>query len=120
MPLVADFFSDADIREIAHDCHKIDGDLKHGFQWKTLCSALEALAAKAPTRLLGLVYGAGFEDRTYLLAKAAERWRLLGNGAEIVERVKDPAVFFAELSRRGFGSAAGPDPAFRPAGAESG
>jgi predicted ATP-grasp superfamily ATP-dependent carboligase len=101
VPLVADFFADADTREIAHACHKIDGDLKHGFQWKTLCSALEALAAKAPTRLLGLVYGAGFEDRTDLLAKAAERWRLLGNGAEIVERVKDPAIFFTELSRLG-------------------
>ena len=56
--------------------------LKRGFQWKTLAPALEALAEEAPSPLLGVVYGAGFEDRTDLLAKIAERWPLLGNDAE--------------------------------------
>ena len=100
MPLVADFFADHDTRDIAHACRKLD-DLKRGFQWKTLRPALEALAEEAPSPLLGVLYGAGFEDRTNLLAKIAERWPLLGNEPSVVERVKDPELFFAELSRLG-------------------
>jgi predicted ATP-grasp superfamily ATP-dependent carboligase len=100
VPLVADFFADADTRQIAHSCHKLD-DLKRGFQWKSLAPALEALAEAAPSPLLGVVYGSGFEDRPTLLAKIAERWPLLGNGPSVVERVKSPAVFFTELARLG-------------------
>ena len=101
MPLVADFFADDDTREIAHACRKLD-DLKRGFQWKTLRPALEALAEEAPSPPLGVaICGAGFEDRTPLLAKIAERWPLLGNAPSVVERVKDPELFFAELSRLG-------------------
>ena len=68
MPLVVDFFADQDTRDIAHACRKLD-DLKRGFQWKTLGPALEALAEAAPSPLLGVLYGAGFEDRTPLLAR---------------------------------------------------
>ena len=99
-PLVADFFADDDTREIAHAWHKLDG-LKPGFQWKTLEPALEALAEEAPLPPLGVICGAGFEDRTHLLAKIAERWPLLGNAQSAVERVKDPELFFAALSRLG-------------------
>ena len=100
VPLVADFFADADTRQIAHSCCKLD-DLKGGIQWKTLAPALEALAEAAPSPLLGVVYGAGFEDRTALLSKIAERWPLLGNDESVVARVKAPEMFFAELARLG-------------------
>ena len=100
VPLVADFFADADTRQIAHSCYKLD-DLKGGFQWKALAPALEALAEAAPSPLLGVVYGSGFEDRPGLLAKIAERWPLLGNGPSVVGRVKSPEVFFTELARLG-------------------
>ncbi|HEU0018059.1 MAG TPA: ATP-grasp domain-containing protein, partial [Methyloceanibacter sp.] len=85
---------------IAHACRKLD-DLKRGFNWKALGPALEALAEDAPSPPLGVICGAGFEDRTGLLAKIAERWPLLGNGPSVVERIKDPELFFAELSRLG-------------------
>jgi uncharacterized protein len=100
VPLVADFFADADTRQLAPSCDKLD-DLKGGFRWKALAPALEALAEAAPSPLLGVVYGAGFEDRPALLAKIAERWPLLGNGPSVVERVKSPETFFAELARLG-------------------
>jgi uncharacterized protein len=100
VPLVADFFADADTRQIAHSCCKLDG-LKGGFQWKALAPTLEALVEAAPSPLLGVVYGAGFEDRPALLSKIAERWPLLGNGPSVVTRVKAPEVFFAELARLG-------------------
>jgi uncharacterized protein len=99
-PLVADFFADADTRRIALACHKLE-DLKRGFVWKALAPALDTLAATAPSPPLGVVYGAGFEDRTGLLAKIAERWPLLGNGASVVVRVKAPEMFFPELARLG-------------------
>jgi predicted ATP-grasp superfamily ATP-dependent carboligase len=100
VPLVADFFADEDTREIAHACRKLD-TLKRGFQWKTLEPALEALAEEAPLPPLGVICGAGFEDRTHLLGKLAGRWPLLGNAQSAVERVKDPELFFAALSRLG-------------------
>jgi uncharacterized protein len=100
VPLVADFFADADTRQIAHSCYKLD-DLKRGFRWKSLAPALEALAEAVPSPLLGVVYGSGFEDRPLLLAKIADRWPLLGNGPSVVERVKSPEVFFTELARLG-------------------
>jgi predicted ATP-grasp superfamily ATP-dependent carboligase len=100
VPLVADFFTDADTRQIAHSCYKLD-DLKHGFRWKALSRALEELALAAPPPLLGVVYGAGFEDRPTQLARIAERWPLLGNGPSVVARVKAPEMFFAELARLG-------------------
>jgi predicted ATP-grasp superfamily ATP-dependent carboligase len=101
VPLVADFFADADTRRIAHSCRKVAGDLKRGFEWKALAPALAALAEAAPSPLLGVVYGAGFEDRPALLAKIAERWPLLGNDESVVARVKAPEMFFAELARLG-------------------
>jgi uncharacterized protein len=101
VPLVADFFADADTRRIAHSCRKVADDLKRGFEWETLAPALAALAEAAPSPPLGVVYGAGFEDRPALLAQIAERWPLLGNDESVVARVKAPETFFAELARLG-------------------
>lgn len=87
-PLVADFFDDQDTRSLcAANCRA--GDLDTGFDAKTLMAALDRLAGKrAP---IGLVYGAGFEDRAELLDEAARRWPLFGNDAEAVRRAKDPS-----------------------------
>ena len=51
--------------------------------------------------VLGVVYGAGFEDRTELLSLIAKHWRLLGNDAATVKRLKAPESFFAALDRLG-------------------
>jgi uncharacterized protein len=101
IPLVADFFADADTVRLAHACLKLDGRLKDGMQWSKLEPALDALAAKAPSPVLGLVYGSGFEDGTEVLAKCGARWTLLGNDPSLVARVKAPESFFAELARLG-------------------
>ena len=68
---------------------------------RALLPALRALAARAPSPILGLVYGAGFEDRPELLTLIAKRWPLLGNTAATVARLKAPESFFAELDRLG-------------------
>src|SRR5262249_1683125 len=100
IPLVADFFADADTRLLAQACRRLD-DLKRGFRWNTPAPGIEALAGAAPSTLLGVVWGAGFEDRPHLLGKIATRWPLIGNEAGTVERVKAPETFLAELGRLG-------------------
>jgi predicted ATP-grasp superfamily ATP-dependent carboligase len=101
IPLVADFFADADTGRLAPRCLKLYGCLKDGMRWSNLEPALDALAAKAPSPVLGFLNGSGFEDRTELLARAATRWTLLGNDASVVAKVKAPESFFAELARLG-------------------
>jgi uncharacterized protein len=100
-PLVADFFADADTRALAHACRKLKGDIGRGMRWQSLGPALEALAEAAPSPILGLVYGSGFEDRPHLLTRIAEHWPVLGNDAATIERIKAPESFFAALDRLG-------------------
>lgn len=91
-PLVADLFCDLDTRGTAEACIRA-GSLPRGFGRNRLLAALAELAAgRAP---VGVVYGAGFEDRPPLLAALARRHRLLGNSAETVARTKDPLGFAA-------------------------
>jgi predicted ATP-grasp superfamily ATP-dependent carboligase len=100
-PLVADFFADADTQELAAACRKLPGDIAKGMQWPSLSRALAGLAEAAPSPVLGVVYGSGFEDRPHLLTRIAERWPLIGNDAATVERIKVPETFFGTLARLG-------------------
>ena len=100
-PLVADFFADADTQDMAFACRKLDGDISHGMRAPSLFRALRTLAERAPSPILGLVYGSGFEDRPELLTLIAKSWPLLGNDAAKVARLKAPESFFAELDRLG-------------------
>ena len=100
-PLVADFFADADTQVMAHACRKLKGGVARGLCGESLSRALGTLAELAPSPILGLVYGAGFEDRPELLTLIAAHWKLLGNDAATVKRLKAPEIFFAELDRLG-------------------
>src|SRR4029453_4068758 len=101
IPLVADFFADADTQELAHACCKLPGDIARDMTWRSLAPALHSLADAAPSPVLGLVYASGFEDRTELLTLIGKRWPLLGNDAATVARIKAPESFFAVLDRLG-------------------
>lgn len=92
-PLVADFFGDQDTLQVAKDHVRLTGKLAHGIQENDLFSALDALAARHQP--LGIICGSGFEDRTQLLECVAKRWRLFGNSAAVVAKVKDPATLSA-------------------------
>jgi predicted ATP-grasp superfamily ATP-dependent carboligase len=92
-PLVADLFADEDTRALAHDHVHLTSDLATGIHDGELVAALEMLAAPVPP--IGVVYGTGFEDRPWLLADLARRWRIIGNSADAVRRTKDPAGFAA-------------------------
>jgi predicted ATP-grasp superfamily ATP-dependent carboligase len=95
-PLVADFFGDQDTAAAAEAHALVEGGFARGFREAELLAALERLAAQdAPA---GIVCGTGFEDRPQLLATLSDRWRVYGNSADTVARVKDPA-FFASVCR---------------------
>jgi uncharacterized protein len=95
-PLAIDFFADEDTRRDADRCERVKGNLADGFQHEALMAAADRLSEGRS--VVGFVYGAGFEDRPALIAAAAERWRLFGNPASVVSRVKDPAAF-ADICR---------------------
>lgn len=92
-PLVADFFGDQDTLQAAKDHVRLSGRLARGIEEDDLLAALDALAARRQP--LGIVCGSGFEDRTNLLERIARRWRLFGNDAAVVAKVKDPAALSA-------------------------
>jgi predicted ATP-grasp superfamily ATP-dependent carboligase len=98
VPLVLDFFADADTEEIAHACLKFTGPIGRGIKLNPLLDGLSYLAEEAPSPLLGCVAGAGFEDRPELLSKIAEHWAVLGNDSETVARIKS-VEFFHTLDR---------------------
>jgi uncharacterized protein len=93
LPLVADFFGDQDTMAAAHACVPLGASFAQGFRERDLAWALERLAGQhAP---IGIVCGTGFEDRPQLLARLEQCWRLFGNSADTVARVKDPEFFVA-------------------------
>jgi len=92
-PLVADFFGDQDTLQVTTDHVQLRGTLARGIDEDALFEALDALSARHHP--LGIVCGSGFEDRVHLLERIAGRWRLFGNSAAVVAKVKDPATLSA-------------------------
>jgi uncharacterized protein len=89
-PLVADLFADDDTREAAKKLRRVEGDLSTGLDEGALLDALSELANTASEPPIGILYGAGFEDRPALLGRIGQRWPLVGNAPDIVAAVKDP------------------------------
>ena len=91
LPLVTDFFGDHDTLSVAHEHVRLDGTLKRGIEATTLLAALDRLTARHHP--IGIVYGTGFEDRPHLVQSLAQRWRVFGNAAATIARIKDPESF---------------------------
>ena len=91
VPLVADVFGDVDTLNAAHRYVRFAGGLASGIEERDLIDALQILSEGQEP--IGVVYGTGFEDRPQLLQRMAERWRLLGNGADVVAKLKTPKIF---------------------------
>ena len=79
VPLVADFFGDQDTLNVAGAHVRLDSALAHGIEESALVHALERLSEQRQP--LGVVCGTGFEGRTQILRRLAERWRVFGNSA---------------------------------------
>ena len=90
LPLVVDYFADGDTIALAHAHVRLDDGLTRGMTAAALDAAFAVLAKYRPR---GIVCGTGFEDRPKLLAHIARRWKVFGNSAETVARLKDPLAF---------------------------
>jgi uncharacterized protein len=93
LPLVADFFGDQDTLDVAHAHARLAGSLTRGIDGNVLVHALATLSAGREP--IGVVCGTGFEDRTQVLQRLGERWRLFGNSAETIAKIKDPEFLSA-------------------------
>ncbi|WP_374306859.1 ATP-grasp domain-containing protein [Methylocella sp.] len=91
-PLTADLFGDDDARALSAASRRV-GDWREGFSAVPLIAALDELSdGREP---IGLVYGAGFEDRIEILDELGERWPLLGTPPAVARRAKDPLALAA-------------------------
>ncbi len=95
---VVDLFADRDTHAFARSAARVRPG-PQGFDRETLCTAVEKVGAR--DRIAGVVAGSGFEQDPALLDALPASAELLGNAAEIVRSVKEPASFFAALSRLG-------------------
>jgi len=96
-----DLFNDTDTGRFALAAEAVRARIGAGagFDREDLLRRAERLCP--PSRCLGLVYGAGFEDDTETLALLARGRELLGNRPQLVARLKDPVGFFGLLDRLG-------------------
>jgi predicted ATP-grasp superfamily ATP-dependent carboligase len=98
-PLVADLFGDTDTRRYAEAVRVVRGSLMEGPDADDLVVALGELAREADEPPIGIVCGAGFEQRPALLEELAQNWSLLGCPADVVRRVKDPSSLASLCAR---------------------
>ena len=95
---VVDLFADRDTHACARSAARVRPG-PQGFDREALCAAIERVGAR--DRIAGVVAGSGFEQDPTLLDALPAGAELLGNAAEIVRTVKEPAIFFGALSRLG-------------------
>ena len=104
LPYVVDGFGDADLAEIAAAHRVVPKALSRGFTAKSLIPLLEDVAEEALIEghiPMGLVLGAGFEDRPNLVLNVARTQQLLGCTGETIFACKDPGRFFNLLADKG-------------------
>ncbi|MGH8489740.1 MAG: ATP-grasp domain-containing protein [Gammaproteobacteria bacterium] len=95
---VVDLFADRDTHACARSAARVRPG-PQGFDREALCAAIERVGAR--DRIAGVIAGSGFEQDPTLLDALPAGAELLGNAAEIVRSVKEPASFFGALSRLG-------------------
>ena len=94
-----DLFGDADTRAACIQWLPIGDASTLCIDTAALLDALAILARRGD--VVGWVVGSGFEGRPDLLERGAALLPLIGNRADAVRRVRDPAAFFGFLDRLG-------------------
>jgi predicted ATP-grasp superfamily ATP-dependent carboligase len=97
--IALDVFGDADTRRAAQCWHAIGDADGLRIDGSRLLDALQRIAREDAAQ--GWVAGSGFEGRPDLLAAGHECLPLVGNGAAVVQRVRDPRLFFDVLRAHG-------------------
>jgi uncharacterized protein len=90
-PTVIDLFGDADTRAVA-ECHVCSwDDYPHG---------IAVLAEKLPP--MSFRYTGGIENHPSVIAELSKRHTLIGNGPDVLKKVRDPAAWTHLLKGYGF------------------
>lgn len=110
-PWVVDGFGDVDTRDCAAGVVKVrftrdglsEADVADALDMLALEACPDASGPRLPDSRLGdgragLICGSGVEAMTGLLDRLADRFEIIGNGADEIRAVKDPRVFFATLT----------------------
>ncbi|MCB1957254.1 MAG: ATP-grasp domain-containing protein [Rhodocyclaceae bacterium] len=97
--ITADCFGDADTRAAGRRWYPAGQTGALRLDPGRLIPLLATLAQEQAVE--GWIAGSGFEAQVGLLAEGARRLPLWGNAAEIVDVVRDPRCFFAELDALG-------------------
>ena len=87
--IAIDAFADADTQAMAKQTLVAEYDAD-GFVAEHVIRLLESIDT---SQIYGLMYGSGVESRPHLLQAIAQRFRLLGNAADIVQRCKSLQFF---------------------------
>ncbi|MGM9490498.1 ATP-grasp domain-containing protein [Ideonella sp. YS5] len=97
--IALDLFGDQDTREASLQWMPIGDPARMRIEPARVLSALASLAERGD--VAGWVVGGGFDGHAALLEEGAALLPLVGNAARTVERIRDPAGFFAALDRHG-------------------
>ncbi len=116
-PLVADGYGDEDTRAASLGVAHIAEFVTTGITRTSLESALSELTAASEEPPIGLVLGAGFEDRLLLMGALEDDYAVLGTSTRANVRCKTPAQFFPTLARLGIPH---PETCFDPPASASG
>ncbi len=92
-----DWFADRDLAAAADQVEALPTRRAGGFAERPLFAALRRLVPEGSL----VVLGSGFESRLALQARLAADYRVAGNPAAVLARVKDPRQFFPALTRLG-------------------
>lgn len=95
--LVLDLFADEDTRALASQVVQLRRRDGFALDPDGLLEQLDRHAGPA----VPLVLGTGFEDAPELVAQLAERFRLVGNGADTLARLKNPFLFARHMAALG-------------------
>ena len=99
-PFVADLFGDSDTLSLAEAYRPLPGRFGTAPAAAATLVAIDALADRAGSTI-GLILGSGFEEAPDLVARLAQRHRLIGASAETIAALKDPSAFSALCARLG-------------------
>lgn len=94
-----DLFGDRDTRRAAAQWRSIGDAPTLRIDGERLLAALDECARSGAAQ--AWLFGSGLDGRPDLLAAGAKRLPLIGNDADTVRRVRDPAAFFGTLAAHG-------------------
>ena len=95
-PLAVDLFSDQDTLSMAHRCVAVEAD-GFGFKAASIISAVNRILAENSGD--AIIFSSGLDSRPDILQAISQRCTILGNSADCLRKLNQPATFFSLLKQ---------------------